>query len=873
MISGSSSFRERARRWVLRTGRILSGTEGDDLAELENRVGGSLLRSLVTLLFARRFDRIDGGEIDASPLQKLGTGDGSRIPTLRRAMEQLRDSTDSELFEPNELLPRPFASESGRALLRDIESALEQCTEGDRLGEMHTELSQVRFERRNGELHLENTDDRRQSGQFYTPPALVDYVVRRALESSVGDRTDDRARAIRVVDPAAGTGAFLCRTLEWLAEHGREHGAFDSETAMFRHLLSRQIYGTDRDRRALELARWNLRLAALDLAEQPISTAALARAGRLEAGDSLVFATRPELVSTDGASDFDEALTELHGLPPETADPLHWHDVFPKVFNEGGFYAVVGNPPWVSFGLRDTESLDEPLKRYLRGRFTGSAQYKLPLYPLFMELGLRLARRDGVVSLVVPDSFLTGSRFSNIRETLVDRARLEELSVLEEGIWSDGTSGRTVVYRARPGAPGSRNRVEMRRVSTPDRLDASDCPTFDRQSALGRGPHRRFDVVVDGDERDFVERMREAEATLGEFVELYSGCIGRYGQDSIRSDSRHGSWTIRDRSDSVVLQDDDARDHWRRLIPSGRFLSAFELFQPDAWLYFHPDPEVRRSYAKSGFDPRRHEQPKLLLRQTGDALTAAFEPGETYCLNNIHVINAPSADTLHFAAGLLNSDVLRTFHRIVSLEGGRTLAQVDIDAIRQLPVPTGMETASDRLGRLSRRAAELGSTLTAADRRFADLLASSAETRHLTLGVLRARDERLTIERRCPEDLQGRLTGLELTADDERPLLTGIVDDARRPIASFDARSRALRNLVWLALRELLRRRWRKRLWAKGTVFEALLDSIEVRLPAAPPDSLLDFDFGETATELERRRSDIDATVRRLYGVPTVPAR
>ena len=47
--------------------------------------------------------------------------------------------------------------------------------------------------------------------------------------------------------------------------------------------------------------------------------------------------------------------------------------------------------------------------------YPNSAEYKIQIYPLFMEMGIKLLNPFGVNNFIVPDSFLIGKYFSKIR--------------------------------------------------------------------------------------------------------------------------------------------------------------------------------------------------------------------------------------------------------------------------------------------------------------------------------------------------------------------------------------------------------------------------------------------------------------------------
>ena len=58
---------------------------------------------------------------------------------------------------------------------------------------------------------------RKATGTFYTPQPIADYVVRRTLGPLVRDAPPEQILALRIVDPAMGSGAFLVAACRYLA--------------------------------------------------------------------------------------------------------------------------------------------------------------------------------------------------------------------------------------------------------------------------------------------------------------------------------------------------------------------------------------------------------------------------------------------------------------------------------------------------------------------------------------------------------------------------------------------------------------------------------------------------------------------------------
>lgn len=134
-----------------------------------------------------------------------------------------------------------------------------------------------------GALLLQPSDERRKSGSHYTPRKLTEPIVRKALEPILANLSDKDSGtgplpsdilALKICDPAVGSGAFLveaCRQLAnalvaaW-AEHGGKPfiPADEDELLHARRLVAQRcLYGVDRNPMAADLCKLSLWLATL----------------------------------------------------------------------------------------------------------------------------------------------------------------------------------------------------------------------------------------------------------------------------------------------------------------------------------------------------------------------------------------------------------------------------------------------------------------------------------------------------------------------------------------------------------------------------------------------------------------------------------
>lgn len=150
-------------------------------------------------------------------------------------------------------------------------------------------------------------DERHATGTYYTPAALVDALLRDGLATWLSirlgitwsdaasrlDVPDTAARAalrgVRVLDPAVGSGAFLLGALRLLA--GPVTSGPSRRALLIRRVLSRGLFGVDRNAAAVRLAelRLWLEVVAADPGDRPESIVPLPNLDALvRQGDSLI---------------------------------------------------------------------------------------------------------------------------------------------------------------------------------------------------------------------------------------------------------------------------------------------------------------------------------------------------------------------------------------------------------------------------------------------------------------------------------------------------------------------------------------------------------------------------------------------------------
>jgi hypothetical protein len=163
--------------------------------------------------------------------------------------------------------------------------------------------------------------ERKTSGSYYTPDSLVqclldsalDPVVEDAIQGKNGREAERAILALKVCDPAVGSGHFLVGAAHRLARHlarvrAQSEGESEPSPLLYQHALrdviGRCLYGVDLSPMAAELCRVSLWLEALEPGK-PLSFLD----HHIRVGNSLLGAT-PELIA---AGIPDEAFSAIEG--------------------------------------------------------------------------------------------------------------------------------------------------------------------------------------------------------------------------------------------------------------------------------------------------------------------------------------------------------------------------------------------------------------------------------------------------------------------------------------------------------------------------------------------------------------------------------
>jgi type I restriction-modification system DNA methylase subunit len=280
---------------------------------------------------------------------------------------------------------------------------------------------------------------RKAGGIYYTPEYIVDYIVNNTMGKLLTELSETKAKKIRVLDPACGSGSFLIRAYDEMMRYylelkkkgtegkvakrnendkkigqvsieaeGHEEKLTIEEKA---NILKEHIYGVDIDDQAVEVTKLSLMLKMLEGEWGFVKgTQVLPMLDKnIKCGNSLVSGNVLELNRYFGE--------DFHKIKP-----FNWEEEFKGVIvDEGGFDVVIGNPPYVK--IQTMQETNPKIVDFLKQNYKSAQSGNYDLYIVFIEKGIKLLRKNGYLGYITPHKFFNSGYGLNLR-TLILKEKL-----------------------------------------------------------------------------------------------------------------------------------------------------------------------------------------------------------------------------------------------------------------------------------------------------------------------------------------------------------------------------------------------------------------------------------------------------------------
>jgi adenine-specific DNA-methyltransferase len=282
----------------------------------------------------------------------------------------------------------------------------------------------------------EKPEVKKAGGIYYTPPFVVDYIIKNTVGKILENRTPNSSEKLRVLDPACGSGTFLVRAytyiLDWYLQYyfkdpkryknkmyQLQDGRWSLTTDVRKKILLDNIFGVDIDQQAVEITKLSLLLKVLENETQEsinrqlklFKERALPNIDRnIRCGNSIVNSTY-----------FNQTSLNSNNEELQKINPFDWEDKERGFgyLGEVKFDVIIGNPPYIKeYTSREPfEAVKQTdLKKYYQG--------KMDLWYIFTCKAIDLLRDHGLHSFIALNNWITNSGASILRNKVFSETKL-----------------------------------------------------------------------------------------------------------------------------------------------------------------------------------------------------------------------------------------------------------------------------------------------------------------------------------------------------------------------------------------------------------------------------------------------------------------
>ena len=485
---------------------------------------------------------------------------------------------------------------------------------------IHATNKQVRIE--------EKPEVRKAGGVFYTVLYIVRYIVDNTVGKIIEGKTPKEISKLRFIDISCGSGTFLIVIFDtllhyigkWYQEHPEQakkdgcifkDGQWVLSLKQKQEILLNNIYGVDIDYQAVEVTQLSLFLKLLE-----DETTATANEMQVLFKEKILPDLSKNIVcgnSLIGTDIYDGSM--FPSDEQRKINAMNFEDVFPEIMKNGGFDAIVGNPPYVRIHLLNNRIIDYFVNHYQ------VAKGQVDLYSIFIERSIKLLNNKGRFSYIVP-RFLKYNLDSELVRRLLLSNFIENLT--EVGMPFKGVNTECIVFIL------SKKDTKYFKTQIYEYYPNSKLTMIKEieQNFFEKMPSCIFNTIITNDELILINKI------LKNSVKLESIAMTKRGMEI-------GKVAIKENKTGInVLLGGEVKKY------------SFDF--NDTYLN-SKNSEAKRLKEFS-------EQDKLLIRRVSNCLIATFDNDKYYFIKNLYSLISKQSN-IKFLLGLINSTLLNFYFK------------------------------------------------------------------------------------------------------------------------------------------------------------------------------------------------------------------
>jgi adenine-specific DNA-methyltransferase len=505
----------------------------------------------------------------------------------------------------------------------------------------------------------EKPEVRKAGGVFYTPKYIVDYIVANTVGKLIEGKTPTKIAEMTFADIACGSGSFLIGVYDYLLQYHKDYytkyptvaekdGCIKTDKVWTlsikqkQNILLNNIYGVDIDSQAVEVTQLSLFLKML---EDESLTSTMAQANQTSLYTKVLPDLTKNIVCGNSLIGTDVLDGQLFDMAEERKlNPMDYDTTFPKVFRNGGFDAIVGNPPYVNIFNIENKVEREYYKKYI------SCKNKIDLYALFVEKGISILKSNGLLGEIFSNSWLSTDSFSEFRRYIIEKSKVKELVKLPTKVFKDATVS-TIILITEKGE-SKKHKIKLLECIESKFIELDNILTYERIASTSN-----------------LSFSFKKEITF-KAKTVFLSEIANFSLGIKTSDDKR-----------FVLESKKDNNCYKLL--RGKDVKRYSYSYADKWIWYRPDLMME----KVGAGPRNKvffQREKILIKDVASEISCTLDSEHYFTTDTISIIHELKRDfELKFILGLLNSRFIKIWFNS-NFEAG---LHIKINQLQRIPIP------------------------------------------------------------------------------------------------------------------------------------------------------------------------------------------
>lgn len=299
-----------------------------------------------------------------------------------------------------------------------------------------------------------------------------------------------------------------------------------------------------------------------------------------------------------------------------------------------GFDIVIGNPPYITYKGKEVVDISDAEVKQLISLYPNSAEYKVNSYALFTENGVKLLKKGGTLSFIIPSTILQNEYLKKIRKYLVTKYHISQIVSFANKVFEAVTD--SIILNVINQHSNKLDTIAIRK-SDLDFSNLDDLKTYSQQNWDDEPNDYVINLKTTEDEDIIISKIELNSEFVDDYLEVYVGIVA----NGIKK----------------FLSSTKVNSNYKKYL-QGKHIDNFAIYPDKLFINF-----IKEELHSNTDETVYLQKEKILVRKTGNRLIAVIDEEKYFTDQSIYNLYPKRGKSvnLKIITALLNSPMLEYY--------------------------------------------------------------------------------------------------------------------------------------------------------------------------------------------------------------------